>query len=454
MTDTDADSPPDPIKKMQEDVVSLALADQWRKVRRAIEEGELTDMGFWQTAPGCALLRELAYRAVRAKELTMVKYLIETMGVPGHGLFEVEKADMSPPVARGRFTPFTGLHLKDHEEEGMAENLAYLFSLPAESVDVRYCTPCLYERDGLNINLLHLFAMDGNRLQVARHLVLDRGMDVCEVDDKGYLPIYRAVAFGDYTKGALDMVQFLFEQHALRGQSYADICRLLPEGVSLLAEAIKKHNHDMVQLLVEEMGGALERMPSKYTGSGSSLPVHCAAIFFDDPSAFDYLLSAVPLDLRQVEECLRYALSHAILHKDKEDKWLAYVESLAGRLGPELCRSVKESVNLQELESSSSKIFGLGLLVDPVMASDGHSYQRKELEAWRDNCAGKGPPFSSPKTSAELSPFFFPNHALRALVQDYVVKERSKRKEERQQQKRKKEEGLAAAAGGKGERGK
>lgn len=97
---------------------------------------------------------------------------------------------------------------------------------------------------------------------------------------------------------------------------------------------------------------------------------------------------------------------------------------------------------------------GLGLLVDPVMASDGHSYERKELEAWRDSCAVKGLPFSSPKTSAELSPIFFPNHALRALVQDYVVKERSKRKEERQQQRQKKQEDLAAAAGGKGERGK
>lgn len=47
----------------------------------------------------------------------MVKYLIETMGVPGHGLFEIEKVDMSKDALKRFCTPFTGLLSLNMEEK-------------------------------------------------------------------------------------------------------------------------------------------------------------------------------------------------------------------------------------------------------------------------------------------------------------------------------------------------
>jgi hypothetical protein len=56
----------------------------------------------------------------------------------------------------------------------------------------------------------------------------------------------------------------------------------------------------------------------------------------------------------------------------------------------------------------------LALMVDPVVAADGHSYERKDMEEWLER---KG---TSPKTNAELEyRTLVPNHALRAVASGF-----------------------------------
>ena len=178
----------------------------------------------------------------------MVKYLIETMGVPGHGLFEIEKAE----GLKGFYTPFTGL--------------------------------------------VH------------------------------------------------------------RGQSYADIHRLMPEGVSLLGEAIKKSNRSILHFLVEETGGGKEQLPSRYTGLEHLASPHYTAIFFDDTHVFDYLLGKVNLDMKALEECLLHVLSQATAREECSFSLYIFIEALTARLGPDVCRSVKGSLDSNALESSRPSI--------------------------------------------------------------------------------------------------
>lgn len=93
----------------------------------------------------------------------------------------------------------------------MPELLNYLFSLPAESVDVGYRFASIYQTDDDgDVNLLHLLARSGNGLEVIRHLVLVRGMDICEADSNGYLPIYWAISF---RKPPMGKIQIFLEQH-------------------------------------------------------------------------------------------------------------------------------------------------------------------------------------------------------------------------------------------------
>lgn len=154
------------------------------------------------------------------------------------------------------------------------------------------------------------------------------------------------------------MVQFLFEQHALRGQSYADIRQLLPEGVSLLGEAIKNLNRGMARFLVEEMGGGGEQLPSKYTGLEHLASPHYAAIFFDDSHVFDYLLRTVNLDMKALEECLRHVISQASARRGRGLSMYWLMEALTARLGPDICRSFKEREDIKAiLQSSCPSIF-------------------------------------------------------------------------------------------------
>ena len=56
------------------------------------------------------------------------------------------------------------------------------------------------------------------------------------------------------------------------------------------------------------------------------------------------------------------------------------------------------------------------LMEDPVLAMDGHTYDRSSIEAWLKT--GKK---TSPKTNAPLpSLTLVPNHAVKSMVQDYL----------------------------------
>jgi sacsin len=56
----------------------------------------------------------------------------------------------------------------------------------------------------------------------------------------------------------------------------------------------------------------------------------------------------------------------------------------------------------------------------PVLAMDGHTYERHEIEAWFATCARKGQPVTSPKTNALMEPLVVPNHNVRAHVDEYI----------------------------------
>ena len=59
----------------------------------------------------------------------------------------------------------------------------------------------------------------------------------------------------------------------------------------------------------------------------------------------------------------------------------------------------------------------LELMKDPVLASDGHSYERKAIELWLSKND------SSPVTNLPLpNKGLVPNHALRAAIEEYVSK--------------------------------
>ena len=58
----------------------------------------------------------------------------------------------------------------------------------------------------------------------------------------------------------------------------------------------------------------------------------------------------------------------------------------------------------------------LEIFQDPVIAADGHSYERREIEAWL--ARGKT---TSPKTNAELPhAFLVPNRHLKAMCQQFL----------------------------------
>ena len=58
----------------------------------------------------------------------------------------------------------------------------------------------------------------------------------------------------------------------------------------------------------------------------------------------------------------------------------------------------------------------LEIFQDPVIAADGHSYERREIEAWFSR--GKR---TSPKTNEELpNAFLVPNRHLKAMCQQFL----------------------------------
>ena len=58
---------------------------------------------------------------------------------------------------------------------------------------------------------------------------------------------------------------------------------------------------------------------------------------------------------------------------------------------------------------------------DPVIAADGHSYERRDIGAWF--ARGKR---TSPKTGAKLDDTrLFPNHNLKSAIRDFLEEVRS-----------------------------
>ena len=57
----------------------------------------------------------------------------------------------------------------------------------------------------------------------------------------------------------------------------------------------------------------------------------------------------------------------------------------------------------------------MDLMRDPVLAMDGHTYERSEIERWLADHQ------TSPKTNEALpSKKLYPNHAVKSMVQDYL----------------------------------
>ena len=57
----------------------------------------------------------------------------------------------------------------------------------------------------------------------------------------------------------------------------------------------------------------------------------------------------------------------------------------------------------------------MDLMRDPVLAMDGHTYERSEIERWLADHQ------TSPKTNEPLpSLTLVPNHAVKSMVQDYL----------------------------------
>jgi hypothetical protein len=64
---------------------------------------------------------------------------------------------------------------------------------------------------------------------------------------------------------------------------------------------------------------------------------------------------------------------------------------------------------------------GLGLMRDPVVAADGHSYERKNIEAWFKSSQFEYHPVKSPMTNDQLNDTtLLPNHALKSVLQEAV----------------------------------
>ena len=55
------------------------------------------------------------------------------------------------------------------------------------------------------------------------------------------------------------------------------------------------------------------------------------------------------------------------------------------------------------------------IMVDPVIAEDGHSYERSAIERWYEEHT------TSPLTSENIDTNLFPNHNLRKIIQDWQV---------------------------------
>jgi len=94
----------------------------------------------------------------------------------------------------------------------------------------------------------------------------------------------------------------------------------------------------------------------------------------------------------------------------------------------EASKRVHEALERREAEEAVAKAkndyccpIGLHLIKDPVVAADGHTYERVKIQAWFASCQLAGSTFKSPKTNLELDHLMLiPNHALKSVIQDAV----------------------------------
>ena len=64
------------------------------------------------------------------------------------------------------------------------------------------------------------------------------------------------------------------------------------------------------------------------------------------------------------------------------------------------------------------------LMTDPVVASDGHSYERSCIEDWIHSCTLKGMDATSPKTNERLPHHHLtPNFTLRSSIHEFLEKQ-------------------------------
>lgn len=80
------------------------------------------------------------------------------------------------------------------------------------------------------------------------------------------------------------------------------------------------------------------------------------------------------------------------------------------------------------------------LLIDPVVAACGYSYQRKAFEEWVAQCRAKLLQLTSPKTGARMGSHMVINRLLKHQVKEYI--------EARREAWRQRGKGARAAAGG------
>lgn len=59
------------------------------------------------------------------------------------------------------------------------------------------------------------------------------------------------------------------------------------------------------------------------------------------------------------------------------------------------------------------------VMSDPVVACDGHTYERRAITEWLQACAGRRAPTKSPMTLLPMQPGLVPNHSLRSLIREW-----------------------------------
>ena len=74
-------------------------------------------------------------------------------------------------------------------------------------------------------------------------------------------------------------------------------------------------------------------------------------------------------------------------------------------------------LSLQSLEEMVTCPISCERMTDPVVASDGHSYDKKSIDVWIESVRDKGHTLTSPMTNNPWDGDYFPSHSLRQIVE-------------------------------------